>query len=98
MAVDETGGVVGDMPHIPGSRVSVHHIVRAFRDRDYTIEEIADRVYPHLSEQEVREALIWVLDNQEAYHDAVDAHRATENGLKSQLATVDDFDIDQSDA
>lgn len=93
MSIDEDGGVVGQMPHISGTRVSVHHVVRAFRDRDYTPEEIADRVYPHLSEQQVIDAITWVLDNQEEYQQRVESHRSQKEELKSSATGPEDLDI-----
>lgn len=86
MTIVEEGGVVGEMPHIEGTRITVHHIVRVWLDRELTVEAIADEVYPHLSEGQVREALEWVLRNPVEYSECLEVYEERKRQLMKQVA------------
>lgn len=77
MAVNTDGGVIGGMPHIEGTRISVHHIILAWVRDDRSTEEIAGHLYPHLSEDDVVDALKWVFEHRDEYDRRLDAYRET---------------------
>lgn len=81
MPIKESGGLVGEMPHIEGHRIGVHHIVSAWVEQDLTVEEIADLEYPQLSEIQVRDALTYALDNRAEYEELA----TDRDDLKDQL-------------
>lgn len=84
MTIKESGGLVGEMPHIEGHRIGVHHIVRAWVDRDLRIEEIADREYPQLSEIQVRDALTYALSNEDEFKELSEKREELKEELKEQ--------------
>lgn len=94
MTITQSDDVLDGMPHIAGTRIGVHHVVRAFKDRDIRSEEIASRVYPHLSQAEVEEALKYALDAPDEYRKHLENHREKKLEIKKQIAAgPDDSDI-----
>lgn len=87
MAIERSEDKLGGAPHISGHRIAVHHIVREFRDRDRDITAIAEEVYPHLSEDEVREAIVWALDNDEEFSGYEDQRRERLREIEAQAAS-----------
>lgn len=87
MPIDTDDAVLDGAPHIRGHRIGVHHIVRAFRDRDVPIPQIAEEAYPHLTEKQVREAIVWALENDEQYSDFEENHRERLAEIESGAAT-----------
>lgn len=91
MPIDTDEAILGGVPHIRGHRIGVHHVVRAFRDRDYKIPEIAGEVYPQLSESEVREAISWALDNEETFSRVEASHRERLAEIEEQATGPSDI-------
>lgn len=75
---------LGGLPHIEGHRIGIHHIVSAWTDDDYTIEEIADRVYPKLTEGQVREALIYAFDHKEQFEKLMEKREGVKHELERE--------------
>jgi uncharacterized protein (DUF433 family) len=97
MPIEKSDSILGGMPHIAGTRIGVHHIVTAWRDRDLTMEEIANRVYPHLSEQEVREAVVYAFEHRDEYDRLLEEHEERRDELVSNVATgPGDLDLQES--
>lgn len=90
MAIGKDDAVLGGAPHIRGHRIGVHHIVREFRDRDREIPTIAEKVYPQLSEEEVREAIVWALDNDEEFSACEDRRKEHVREIEAQAVSPPD--------
>jgi uncharacterized protein (DUF433 family) len=56
------------MPTIAGTRIGVHHVVEQVLHGTESVESVAAEVYPHLSEQDVRDAIEWSFDNSAKYN------------------------------
>lgn len=59
MDIVETPGTLSGNPRIDGTRIGVLHIL-AHLDTGETPEEIAEESYPHLSVEQVEEAVSWL--------------------------------------
>ena len=85
MGIVETPGTLSGKPRIDGTRIGVLHIL-AHLDTGETPEEIAEESYPHLSIEQVEEAVDWLYAHPErVYELRLDDLVATEKVIRSSV-------------
>ncbi|MCC7366359.1 MAG: DUF433 domain-containing protein [Dehalococcoidia bacterium] len=79
--IERTPGVVGGRPRIAGTRISVDHIARCWK-QGYTPDELVNDMYPHLTLEGVYATLAYYFANR----DEIEASLAEELAFFEQYA------------
>lgn len=86
MSINTSGGVIGNQPHISGHRITVIQIVNHWL-RGNCIEEIANELYPQLTEEEIEAALRFALEDTDRYDRLKKEWENTKAEIKDSAAT-----------
>lgn len=82
MPIVETPGTLSGRPRIDGTRIGVLHVLSAL-ECGHSPEEIASETYPHLTVEQVTEAVEWLYDNPDRVFELrLDDLVATEQGVR----------------
>lgn len=85
----QTPGTLSGKPRIEGTRIGVQHIVGKV-ETGASVEDVAEEVYPCLSEEQVRAAVEWASDNpikmtRQRLEDDLAHHQHTVEKLETEL-------------
>lgn len=82
MPIVETPGTLSGKPRIDGTRICVLHVLSAL-ECGHAPEEIASETYPHLTVEQVTEAVEWLYDHSDrVYELRLDDLVAMEQGIR----------------
>lgn len=90
MSIVEEGGVIGDMPHIQGHRIAVHHIVNFVVFGPHSVEDVATELYPELTEDEVLEAIEFAYEDTERWRRLMEEHEREKQSIEQQAISPED--------
>jgi uncharacterized protein (DUF433 family) len=90
MPIVKEGGVIGDMPHIQGHRIAVHHIVNLVVFGSHSVKEVATELYPELTEDEVQEAIEFAYEDTERWTHLMEEHEREKQSIEQQAISPDD--------
>lgn len=86
----KTPGVIGGKPRIDGTRIGVHNIVEYVVEDEYTAPEVAEKVYPHLTPDDVNSALDYYEANEDEMKKLIGDMRKREEALEGRLISSPD--------
>jgi uncharacterized protein (DUF433 family) len=93
MAITVDG--VSGMPTIAGTRIGVHHVVEQVLHGSESVESVATDIYPHLSEEQVIEAIEWSFEHSAKYSRLIKEHEQEKRRLQDvAIGGPDDLPAD----